>query len=57
MDKQNMSRIDKLKILSDKIAELLTFEEYAEINHNKCGTLIRFDNVEFSYDENGKSEG
>jgi hypothetical protein len=52
-----MAKIDQLKILADKIAELLTGEDEAEINHNEYGTLIRFDNVEFSYDEKGKSEG
>ena len=52
-----MAKIDELKILADKIAELLTGEEEAEINHNEHGTLVRFDNVEFGYDKDGKSEG
>jgi hypothetical protein len=52
-----VAKIDELKILADKIAELLNGVEDTEINHNECGTLIRFDNVEFGYDEKGKSEG
>jgi hypothetical protein len=52
-----MAKIDEHKELADKLAELLNGQDEIEINHNECGTLVRFDNVEFSYDENGKSEG
>ena len=48
-----MAKIDELKILADKIAELLNGVEDTEINHNECGTLIRFGKVYFSYEEKG----
>ena len=56
-----MAKIDELKIVADKIADeitdLLNCIEDVEIEYNECGTLIRFDNIEFHYDEKGKSEG
>jgi hypothetical protein len=52
-----MAKIDENVELAQKIADLLKGQEEMSIDHNEHGTFIEIENVSFSFDENGKSQG
>lgn len=52
-----MAKVDDYTELTQKIADLLKGQDEMSIDHNEHGTSIEIENLSFSFDSDGKSEG